>query len=219
MAEDKTFTKAEVDAMIEAAVAKVGEKVDELSSKNAGLLDDLKKAQREVRAAKDIKPEDLAAESERADKAEAALNEATKNLKAITTERDKAMKALETEQGAARTYALDAEINSAIASGNIVPALVPAFMAMVKQQAKADLVDGKYAVSIGDKPATDYIKTFLESEDGKAFKAAPINGGGGSPGGQGQGGSGKTIPRSQFDGLSQPERVTFAKEGGKVVDA
>jgi hypothetical protein len=219
MAEDKTFTKAEVDAMIEAAVAKVGEKVDELSSKNAGLLDDLKKAQREVRAAKDIKPEDLAAESERADKAEAALNEATKNLKAITTERDKAMKALETEQGAARTYALDAEINSAIASGNIVPALVPAFMAMVKQQAKADLVDGKYAVSIGDKPATDYIKTFLESEDGKAFKAAPINGGGGSQGSQGQGGSGKTIPRSQFDGLSQPERVTFAKEGGKVVDA
>jgi hypothetical protein len=219
MAEDKTFTKAELDAAIEAAVAKVSEKVDELSSKNAGLLDDLKKAQREARAAKDIKPEDLQAESERADKAEAALAEATKNLKSITGERDKALKALETEQGAARTYALDAEINSAIASGNIVPALVPAFTAMVKQQAKADLVDGKYAVSIGDKPASDYIKTFLDSEDGKAFKAAPLNGGGGANGANGSGNSAKTMPRSQFDGLGQAERAAFAKEGGKVVDA
>jgi hypothetical protein len=43
---------------------------------------------------------------------------------------------------------------------------------MVKQQAKADLVDGKYAVSIGDKAAKDYITTFLGTEEGKAFKAA-----------------------------------------------
>jgi hypothetical protein len=61
---------------------------------------------------------------------------------------------------------------SAIAAGNVVPALVPGFKAMVKQQAKADLVDGKYAVTIGDKAAKDYVTEFLGTEEGKAFKAA-----------------------------------------------
>lgn len=210
---DETYTKEQLDKAIEAAVAKVQESVDRLEAKNAELVGDLRKA----RKAGEIKPEDLTAAEERADKAEAALAETNKQLKALTTERDKAVKALEAEQGAARTYALEAEIASAIAAGNIVPALVPAFTAMVKQQAKADLVDGKYAVTIGDKPAKDYITTFLGTEEGKAFKAAAVNSGSGAQGSANANGA-KTMTRSAFDALDHVERASFAKDGGRVVD-
>jgi len=212
---DETMTKAEH----EAALAKLQESIDRLEAKNAELVGDLRKA----RKSSEIRPEDLAAAEERADKAEAALAEATKQVKALATERDKAVKALETESGAARAYALEAEINGAIASGNVLPALVPALKAMVAQQAKAEHVDGKYAVLIGYKPASEYIKGFLDSDDGKAFRAAPLNGGGGAPGGSGAGFNGKTILRSEYDALPMSERATVglaaAKGEVQIVDA
>lgn len=42
--------------------------------------------------------------------------------------------------------------------------------------------------------------------------------GSGAEGNKGQS-TGKSVTRTQFDGMSQPERTTFAKEGGTVVDA
>ena len=197
-----------------AALAKMQESIDRLEAKNAELIGE----NRRLKRAGEIKPEDLAAAEDRADKAEAALAEATKQVKTLTTERDNAVQALEQESGAARSYALEAEITDAIAKGNVVPALVPALKAMVAQQAKADLVDGKYAVMIGDKPARDYIGAFLDSDDGKHFKAAASNGGGGAPGGGGAGTGGKVITRAQFDAMSHVERAKFSTEGGKVVD-
>lgn len=223
MADDKTFTKADIDAAVAAATGAMDDKIEELSNKYAGAMDDLKKAQREVRAARDIKPEDLAAAEERADKAEAALKDANKQVGTLTKERDGAVKALETEQGAARGYALEAEIAGAIAAGNVVPALVPALKAMVMSQAKADLVDGKYAVTIGDKPAKEYLGAFLDSEDGKAFKAAAVNGGGGAGGGGGSQGGGKTMTKAEYDALDPVAKAAagaqMVKRELKVIDA
>ena len=210
----KGFTQADIDAAVKAATDKIQESIDKLEKKNDELIGENRKLKRGT----EIKPEDLQAAEDRADKAEAALADANKQLKAVTGERDKAVKALETEQGAARSYALDAEINAAIAAGNVVPALVPAFTAMVKQQAKAELTDGKYSVLIGDKPAKDYITTFLGTEEGKAFKAAPVNGGGGAGGSNGQGGGGKTATRAQIDAMSHGDRTAFFRDGGKVTD-
>lgn len=191
------ITKADLDKAVAAALAKAQESIDKLEAKNEELIADVRKAKQAARSASEIKPEDLAAAEDRADKAETALAEANKQVKALTTERDKAAKALEAEQSAARSYALDAEISGAIAAGNVVPALVPAFTALLKQQAKADLADGKYVVTIGDKPAGDYIKGFLDSDDGKAYRAAGVNGGGGAPGGGGSQG-GKTISKADY---------------------
>ncbi|MBP6435756.1 MAG: hypothetical protein KA292_13950, partial [Sphingorhabdus sp.] len=144
---------ADENTELDKKVADLAAKLEAAEAKNAGLLDDLKKAQREARAKAEIKPEDLTAAEERADKAEAKARELEASVKSLTKERDTAAKALETEQSAARTYALDAEISGAIAAGQVVPALVPGLTALLRQQAKADLVDGKYAVQIGDKPA------------------------------------------------------------------
>lgn len=213
MADDKTYTKAELDAAIEKATGDV----EGLKEKVAELIGDNKKLKADLRKVKEVSPEDVAAIEAERDKALADLAAAQKAAKEATTAAEKAAKALETEQAAARSYALEAEINAAIAAGNVVPALVPAFTAMVKQQAKAELADGKYAVTIADKPAKDFISSFLDTDDGKHFKAAAINGGGGANGGT-QANGGKTMARTAFDALGQAERAAFAKEGGKVVD-
>jgi uncharacterized protein YhaN len=207
---------ADENTDLEKKVSELAEKLEAAEAKNAGLLDDLKKAQREARAKSEIKPEDLSAAEERADKAEARAKELEKQVGTLTKERDGAVKALETEQGAARTYALDAEISGAIAAGQVVPALVPGLTALLRQQAKADLVDGKYAVQIGDKPASEYIKALLDSDDGKAYRAAPANGGGGAPGGAGATSS-KTMTRADYD-ADPAKGVAFIRDGGKIVD-
>lgn len=210
MSDEKTVAQQIKDA-IAAAREEWDAETEGLKSKNKELLGKL-------REASGVKPEDLAAAEARAEKAEKELAEANKALKTANTEREKAVKALETEQGAARNFAMEAELASAIAEGNVVPALIPAFKAMIAQQAKADLVDGKYAVTIGDKAARDHIKAFLDSDDGKAFKAAPVNGGGGALGGGGGDTGGKTMHRDQFATLQPREQTDFVKGGGKIVD-
>jgi hypothetical protein len=64
-----------MDAAVEAAVAKVQESIDRLEAKNSERSRDIRKA----RKAGEIKPEDLTAAEERADKAEIrAVAEANK---------------------------------------------------------------------------------------------------------------------------------------------
>lgn len=214
MADDKTFTQADIDK----AKAEAEQRIEAMDAKVKEALDEAKRAKAALRAASEIKPEDLTAAEERADKAEARAAEAEKSVKTITAERDKAVKALETEQTAARGYALEAELASAIAEGNVIPSLVPGFKAMMAVQAKADLVDGKYSVTIGDKPAREAIKTMLDSDDGKAWRAAPHNNGGGAPGSKTSSG-GKTMTRAEFDALDPSGKMAFSKEGGKLTDA
>ena len=51
---------------------------------------------------------------------------------------------------------------------------------------------------MGDKAVSDAIKEWAGSEAGKKFVAAPVNSGGGAPGGSG-GGSAKTMTRAEYD--------------------
>ena len=205
---EATFTKADVDA----AIAAAKEAQDE---KNRELLAEVKDLKNKLRATQEIKPEDLTAAEARAEKAEAALKEAQKQIGTLTKERENLAKTLEAESGAARSYALEAEISDAIAKGNVVPALVPAFKAMIQQQAKAELVDGKYAVTIGDKAAREYISAYLDSDEGKAFKVANANHGGGATGGKGNGAGAKQITRAEYNALSIAEQATIGMAAAK----
>lgn len=205
---EATFTKADVDA----AIAAAKEAQDE---KNRELLAEVKDLKNKLRATQEIKPEDLTAAEARAEKAEAALKEAQKQIGTLTKERENLAKTLEAESGAARSYALEAEISDAIAKGNVVPALVPAFKAMIQQQAKAELVDGKYSVTIGDKAARDYISAYLDSDEGKAFKVANANHGGGATGGKGGNPGAKQITRAEYNALSIAEQATIGMAAAK----
>ncbi len=215
MADDKTFTQADIDKAIADAVGKVQESIDKLETKNEQLIGENRKLKRGA----EIKPEDLTAAEERAEKAETALAAANKTVKTLTTERDNAVKSLETEQGAARTYALDAEIAAGIAEGGVMPAYAGAYRALLKEQKpEVELVDGKYVSKIGGKPIRQFITDDLAGDNGKHFKAAPVNGGGGAQGGSGGEGA-KQVTRSAFDGMDAAGKMDFAKAGGKVVDA
>lgn len=215
---DKTFTQADLDSAIAKVTNEFQTRLDAIDAKKNEALDEAKKAKAELRKVKEISPEDFAALETERDNLATKLAAAEKAAKDATKAAETATKALEAEQGAARKYALDAELRGALAEGNVVPALVPGLEAMMRGQAKADLVDGAYSVMIGDKPAREYVKAFLDSEDGKAWRAAPVNGGGGAPGGANTGGGAKTITRAQFDGMDHAARASFAKDGGKVID-
>jgi copper homeostasis protein CutC len=92
---DDTYSKSDLDKAIKEAV---DEATKGLKTNLETALDEAKEAKRKLRAASEIKPEDLTAAEERADKAEARVKELEKTTKDATTAKDKAEGALKTEQ-------------------------------------------------------------------------------------------------------------------------
>lgn len=217
MADEKTYTQADFDKIKSDADARI----EAMDKKVTEALDEAKKAKAEARKLKEIDPAEVDRLEAELDALKADNAKLAKEAKDAVKAAETATKALEAEQGAARSYALEAELSGAISEGGVVTSLVPALKAMLAGQAKADLVDGKYAVTIGDKAAREHVKAFLDSEDGKAFKAAPVSGGGGAPGSGGASGGGKTMTRSQYNEqvLADPAGTAkFIKDGGVIVN-
>ena len=221
MADDKTFTKDELDAAVEKAVGALD--VDGLKAKIEELIGDNKKLKTDLRAKSEVKPEDVHAAEERADKAEAALAEAVKAAKEATKLAEKAVKDLETEQGFTQKLLISDGIKSALIANGVkdetyIDDLTNSFASRASVK-----VDGDARVAmIGDKLLDDHFKEWAGTEAGKKYIAAPDNSGGG-----GRGGGNKPVPktmlRSRWDELGttfegQAERSAFSKEGGKVVD-
>lgn len=215
MADAKELTQEDIDAAVAAAVAKVQDSVEKLEAKNKELIGE----NRKLKSAGEIKPEDLAAAEERADKAEAALAAAQKEAKDAKAAADKATKTLEAEQGFTQKLLIQDGIKSAlIANGVKDEDFIDSLTAKFSSGASIN-ADGETRTAIyGDKPLGDFIKEWAASDAGKKFIAAPSNSGGGAGGGDGKGATGKTMTRSAFDALGQGERASFSKEGGRVVD-
>lgn len=214
MSDEKTFTQADIDA----ALAKAAEKHDEDVAGLKRKVEELITSNKQLKRGAEIKPEDLQAAEDRAEKAEAALAEANKALKAVTTERDKAVKTLESEQAFTQKLLIQDGIKSAlIANGVKDEDFIDTLSAKFATGATVK-VDGDARLAlIGDKPVADAIKEWAGSESGKKFVAAPINGGGDAPGGGGQNG-GKTITRAAYD-ADPVAGMQAVKAGATVVDA
>lgn len=212
MSDEKTFTKAELDAAVATANEAIEAKRDELLGENKKLKNDL-------RATQTIKPEDLTAAEARADKAEAALAEAGKAVKSLTAERDKAVKTLESETGFTTKLLVENGLSAALTAAGVKEAPhLKAVMAMLTPAVQI-VADGDNRVAkVGDKVLADHIKEWAASDEGKFFVTAPNNGGGGAQGGAGNAQTSKTVTRTQFEGMEPVARMTFAKDGGKVVD-
>lgn len=210
MADDKTFTQADID--------KLNDKIEELSNKYTGAIDDLKKAQREARAAKDIKPEDLAAAEDRAEKAERALSDSQKEVKALTTRAEKAEKSLEAETGFTTKLLVENGLRDALAANGVTNAVhQKAAMAMLASGVQVNVEGDARVAKVGDKALADFVKEWAGGDEGKHFVSAPNNSGGGAGGGKGAEGV-KTMTRAAFDAMTPTEKMSFSKEGGKVVD-
>lgn len=211
------------DDKLQQQIDDLKEQIETEKAKNAGLLDDLKKAQRDLRSKQEVKPEDLQAEIDRADKLAADLTEAQKQVKALTTERDKAVKALETESGFSTQMLTENALNTALAEAGVtVPGLLTGAKSMFGKSAQV-VVDGdQRVVKIGDKTVEEAIKEWAATDDAKHYITAPNNSGGGAGGGKGGGNdNAKTMTRAEYNerAVSDPAGVQqFIRDGGKVVN-
>lgn len=220
MADDKTFTQADLDKAIATAVGKVQESVDRLEAKNEEVIGENRKLKQQVRAAGEITPETLQAAEDRAEKAEAKATELDKSVKTLTGERDKAVKALEAETGfTAKLLVQDGLKSALLANGVKDEDFIDTLSAKFATGAQVVTEGDARVAKIGDKTLSDYVKEWAATDVGKKFVAAPNNSGGGAGGGKGGEGAGKTIQRGAFDALDPAGRMAFVKEGGSVVDA
>lgn len=208
MADEKTFTQADIDAAVEAAKSP-------LDAKNRELLRELKDARKSAT----ITPEQLAAVEDARDKALSDLAEAGKQIKTLTGERDKAVKALEAESGFTHKLLVENGLREALAANGVTNAIhQKAAMAMLASGVQVAADGDARVAKVGDKALADFVKEWAAGDEGKHFVAAPANGGGGAPGGGANGGTDKVLPRSQFDTMDPAGKMDFIKQGGKVVD-
>jgi hypothetical protein len=218
---DETFTKADLDKSIKDAV---DEATKGLKQNLSDALDEAKDAKRKLRAASEIKPEDLTAAEDRADKAEAALKEAQKAVKDATTAKEKAEKALETETGVTRTLIAENGLREQLAANGVTNAVhQKAAMAMLSPQVQVVAEGDTRVAKAGDKGLADFVKEWAGGEEGKLFVSAPNNSGGGAPGSKDAKSAAQTMTRAAYDALDQTAKADLgpkmAKGELKLVDA
>lgn len=203
-------------AALKAAVDEAKEGQD---TKNAELLNEVKKLKADLRKVKEISPDDVAAIEAERDKLSTDLAAATKTAKDATTAAEKATKALEQESGFTHKLVAENGVLKALTDAGVTdPAYLEAAKAMHLPNIKI-VPDGDNRNALyGDKPLADAIKEWAAGDVGKKFVAAPVNGGGGAQGSGNAQGGGKTASRAAFDAMDQGARAAFTKEGGKVVD-
>lgn len=212
MSDEPKFTQADLDKAI--ADAKTG-----LEAKNTELLDEVKKIKAELRKTQEINPADLERLEAENDKLKADLAAAQKQAKDATTAAEKATKALEAESGFTSKLLIQDGLKSALLAAGVKDEdFLDTLTAKFSNGATVAIEGDARKAMIGDKSVADFVKEWAGTDAGKKFVSAPVNSGGGAGGGSG-GGTGKTVDRATFDGMSQAERMTFTKEGGRIAEA
>ncbi|MBO9602552.1 MAG: hypothetical protein J7496_08600 [Novosphingobium sp.] len=207
-------------AALEAAITKATEPLKESISKLEGKNEELVGENRKLKRGAEIKPEDLQAAEDRADKAEKALDDANKTLKAVTGERDKAVKSLETESAYTSKLLIQDGLKSALIAAGVkdedfLDTLTAKFSSSAQVVTKGD----ERTAMIGDKSLSDHISEWAGSDAGKKFVAAPANGGGGAGGGGGGGSQAKAKSEAEVNSLSPKDRAAFFADGGTIARA
>jgi regulator of replication initiation timing len=220
MADDKTFTKAELDAEIEKAVTKATGDVDGLKTKVEELIASEKKWKAEARKAKDVDPADLERLEAENDELRSKLTAAEKASKDAARDVEKATKALETESAFTQKLLIQDGLKSALISAGVkdedmLDVLAAKFAAGAKVVIEGDERKALY----GDKPLPDFIKEWAGSDVGKKFVAAPANSGGGAGGGDRGAAGGKKLSEADVNAMNPKERSSFFASGGEISEA
>jgi len=201
-------------AVKDAIAQAVKEATEGLTAKNAELLAEKRKLQKQA----EIKPEDLErVESER-DTAQAELAKYQKQVKDLSKANEDMAKRFESESKYTQQLLVDNGLTDALTKAGVTD---PVHLKYVKTALASQVqvvADGDNRVAkIGDKPLSDYIGEWAKGDEGKLFVKAPANSGGGAQGGGGQGNT-KTLTRAEFDAKSPNEKMEFAKTGGTVIN-
>lgn len=210
---DETYTKADLDKAVKDAIE---EATKGLKQNLSDALDEAKEAKRKLRAASEIKPEDMAALETELDKVKGELATAQKAAKDANTAKEKAEKALADESTFTQKLLVQDGLKSQlIAAGVKDEDYLDTLSAKFAGQAKVEVDGDKRVVKLGDKPLDAAIKEWAGSDAGKKFIAAPANSGGGAPGGS-KGGTGKGISQAEFDAMSPKDRAAHFADGGTI---
>lgn len=200
---------------VQEAIKKAAEEATSgLIAKRDELLAEVKK----LRKNQEIKPEQLEALEAELDSYKTKATEAEKLAKATAQEADRVKKLYEAESGYTNNLLVENGLNEALVKEGVAKQFLPAVKSMLKSQVTVKIEGNERKAVIGEKALSEYVSEWSKGEEGKHFIAAPANSGGGSNGGGNANGAGKTMPRSQFDGISSAEKGAFLKDGGKIID-
>jgi hypothetical protein len=214
---DETYTKADLDKAIKDAIE---EATKGLKENLTAALDEAKDAKRKLRAASEIKPEDVTALETENDKLRADLATAQKTAKDATAAAEKATKALEGESAFTHKLLVENGLREQLSANGVTnPVLQKGAIAMLSSQIQVSADGDARVAKVGDKALSDFIKEWAGGDEGKEYVTAAANSGGGAPGGK-KGETGKTMTRTAYDALPPAQQHAFVTtEGGKVVDA
>lgn len=194
-------------AQATAAAEKAAASVAKLEAKNKELADEKQKSKAEAEAAREAA--DTAAE----EKARAAKDvEAVE--KAVAKKYEKQIAdltgQLATTGTTLQTLLIDQAIQSTLVERGVLPELHEAATALFKSGAK--IVDGQAV--FGDTPLVDHINTYVASDKGKAFVAAPLNSGGNALGSKANGAdTGPMTPAKLMElAATNPEKAAALRE-------
>lgn len=219
MADDPTFTKADLDKAVKEAVAQAEEG---LRSKRDELMDEVKALKAELRKSKDIDPAEVTALEDELAKAKAENAKLAKDAKDALARAEKAEKAVEAEAGYTSRLLTENALNAALAEAGVTnPAFLKTLKATFAGEAAVVAEGDQRIVKLGDKALADAIKEWADTDEAKNFIAAPGSRGGGAPGGSGGGTSGKTMTRAEYNErvVSDPAGMrSFIKDGGQIIN-
>ncbi len=216
---DTTYTKADLDKAVRDAVAQAEEG---LRAKRDELMDELKAAKAELRKSKEIDPAEVSALEDELAKAKAETAKLIKDTKEALARAEKAEQAFEAEAKASAMMLTENALNAALAEAGVTnPAMLKAVKAMFAGNAAVAVEGDQRIVKIGDKALPDHIKEWAATDEAKHFISAPVNSGGGAPGGKGTTTGGKTMTRAEYDkqAVADPAGMrAFIKDGGQIVN-
>lgn len=214
---DKKIVDKLIKDAVEAAVSEAESEhesaISGLKKKNADLL-------KKIKEGGDGDGADVAKLEEEVEALKAKVKDSEKTLKTLTKERDELKTVAETESKVSHNLLVENGLTEALVSNNVAKQFLPAVKAMLAPQVSIKTEGDNRKAVIGDKSLGDYIKEWSQGDDGKHYIAAPNNGGGNAPGGQGSNG-GKTMTRTAYDDMnkSNPAGVAaFFAEGGTLTE-
>lgn len=162
---------------LEAKLNKALDSIEKLEAKNRDLISEkqaAKEAAEAAQAEREAAEEDKARSTNDLEALEARLNaKHQRELKKLQDQLDSKDQTISEANKRLEGYLTDNVIKDAMAKHGVMPHLQRAFTAMIKAETK--IVDGEALA--GDIPLSDYLTDFVSSDEGKAFIAAPKNGG------------------------------------------
>ena len=176
--------KAALEEAVRAANAPLEDSIQKLEAKNSELREEKRKARAEAKqlaeAAESLKREANAAGTALAEK-EGDAKTVRQRLESSFAEREAELaRRAETAEAQAYKLLVDNGLTEALASGTVrvAPEMLRAVKALIKAEHKVEVADG--VAQIGNLPLDEFIADWKQSDTGRHFIAARVNGGGGA---------------------------------------